>query len=234
GLHRHRRHRLGQQRQPVHQRRVPRGHLRRDRPLGLQDQLRDLSVAARGAIHRATSLGLSAQGFVAETCSTSSTAAFRLRALDENPGARSRDGLRHGLLGSGLRPRCVIPRRTRYTAAVSFFDPQSDPRTGWRARVYDVIFETDTRAGRLFDIALLSAILLSVIVIALETVGSLAPAQRRVLRVIEWILTGLFTVEYILRLIVVRQPRRYALSFMGIIDLISLVPTYLSLAFADA
>src|SRR5690606_42019465 len=56
-------------------------------------------------------------------------------------GARSRDGLRHGLLGSGLRPRCVIPRRTRYTAAVSFFDPQSDPRTGWRARVYDVIFE---------------------------------------------------------------------------------------------
>src|SRR5690606_5801182 len=57
-----------------------------------------LGLAARGAIPRTTSLGLSAEGFVAETCSTSSTAAFRLRAFDENPGARSREGLRHGLL----------------------------------------------------------------------------------------------------------------------------------------
>src|SRR5690606_29747551 len=58
----------------------------------------DRLLGTRGAIPRATSLGLSAEGFVAETCSGSTTAAFRLRALDENPGARSRDGLRHGLL----------------------------------------------------------------------------------------------------------------------------------------
>jgi voltage-gated potassium channel len=117
---------------------------------------------------------------------------------------------------------------------VRFFDPKSAPRDGWRARVYDVIFETDTRAGRIFDITLLAAILLSVIVIALETVSALSSDQRRALRIIEWILTGLFTVEYVLRLIVVREPKRYALSLMGIIDLVALVPTYFSLAFADA
>jgi len=99
--------------------------------------------------------------------------------------------------------------------------------------VYTVIFDTDTRAGMLFDVLLLVAILLSVIVISLETVSMFEERHRETLRVIEWILTGLFTVEYILRLVVVRQPKRYALSFMGVVDLVALLPTYLSLIFAS-
>jgi voltage-gated potassium channel len=117
---------------------------------------------------------------------------------------------------------------------VSFFDPDSDPKEGWRSRAYDIIFETDTPAGRAFDIALLVAILLSIIVICLETVTSIAAHHRQALRVIEWVLTGLFTVEYIMRLVVVRKPKHYALSFMGLVDLLSLLPTYLSLVFVNA
>ncbi|MFO7568076.1 MAG: ion transporter [Enhygromyxa sp.] len=113
-------------------------------------------------------------------------------------------------------------------------EAKSEPQQDWRARVHDIIFETDTRAGRLFDIALLAAILLSVTVIALETVSTISADQRRALRITEWVLTGLFTIEYLLRLIVSREPRRYALSLMGIIDLLALIPTYLSLAVADA
>jgi voltage-gated potassium channel len=116
----------------------------------------------------------------------------------------------------------------------SFFDPNSEPKEGWRARAYDVIFQTDTRAGRVFDLALLSAILLSVIVISLETVPTISARQRQILRALEWILTGLFTIEYVMRLIIVREPKRYALSFLGIVDLISLLPTYLSVVFVNA
>lgn len=115
-----------------------------------------------------------------------------------------------------------------------FFDPHSRPRAGWRKRVYTVIFETDTPAGKLFDIALLVTIVASIVVISLETVESLGDRQRLVLRVLEWLLTGLFTVEYVLRLIVVDKPRRYALSMLGLIDLLSILPTYLSLFFDDA
>ncbi|PRP97875.1 Cyclic nucleotide-gated potassium channel [Enhygromyxa salina] len=114
-----------------------------------------------------------------------------------------------------------------------FFDPESRPEEGWRARVYTVVFETDTRAGLLFDIALLVAILLSIVAISLETVTIFEARHRDTLRVLEWVLTALFTVEYVTRLVVVREPKRYALSFMGLVDLLSLLPTYLSLIFAD-
>lgn len=112
---------------------------------------------------------------------------------------------------------------------MSFFDPDSEPKEGWRARAYDIIFQTDTRAGQLFDLLLLVAILLSVVVVCLETVPTITTSQLRVLLVIEWFLTGLFTIEYVMRLIVVREPKRFALSFMGLIDLVSLIPTYLAL-----
>jgi voltage-gated potassium channel len=116
---------------------------------------------------------------------------------------------------------------------VSFFDPDSDPKEGWRTRAYDIIFQTDTRAGRVFDLSLLIVIVISVIVVCLETVKSFAIEYQEGLLVIEWILTGLFTVEYMMRLIVVREPRKYALSFMGLIDLITLLASYLSLLFPD-
>jgi voltage-gated potassium channel len=116
---------------------------------------------------------------------------------------------------------------------VSFFDPDSDPKEGWRTRAYDIIFQTDTRAGQVFDLALLAVIVISVIMVCLETVKPFADDHRQGLLVIEWILTGLFTVEYMMRLIVVREPSKYALSFMGLIDLITLLASYLSLIFTD-
>jgi len=117
---------------------------------------------------------------------------------------------------------------------VRFFDPESRPKYGWRARGYAIIFETDTRAGMLFDITLLGVILLSIIVVSLETVQGLAASQVKSLRITEWVLTGLFTVEYIARIVVVKDKRRYVLSLMGLVDLIALLPTYLSLLFLDA
>ncbi|MCA9696223.1 MAG: ion transporter, partial [Myxococcales bacterium] len=114
-----------------------------------------------------------------------------------------------------------------------FFDPESRPAEGWRAKVYVVIFETETRAGWIFDAALLAAVLLSVVAISLETVAGVADHHRQALRTIEWVLTALFTIEYILRLVCVREAKRYALSFMGLVDLLSLLPTYLSLFFVD-
>jgi voltage-gated potassium channel len=116
---------------------------------------------------------------------------------------------------------------------VSFFDPESEPREGWRARAYDIIFHTDTVPGRLFDFVLLALIMLSVVAVSLETVPGLV-AYKGMFRTIEWIVTGLFTIEYVLRLVIVREPKRYALSFMGLVDLVSLLPTYLSLVLVDA
>jgi voltage-gated potassium channel len=117
---------------------------------------------------------------------------------------------------------------------VSVFDPQCPPSSGWRVRAYEIVFEADTRAGMIFDLSLLVAILASVVVISLETVQTIAESYRGGLRVVEWVLTGLFTIEYVARVVVVGDRRRYMTSFMGLIDLLALLPTYASLFIADA
>jgi voltage-gated potassium channel len=99
----------------------------------------------------------------------------------------------------------------------------------WRERLHEVIFESDTRAGKTFDLALLMCILASVLVVVLESVGSLRLAHGAKLRAAEWLFTGLFSVEYILRLVAVRRPLHYARSFFGLVDLAAILPTYLSL-----
>lgn len=99
----------------------------------------------------------------------------------------------------------------------------------WRRSLYSVIFEAETPAGIAFDAALLVAILASVVVVTLESVPSIRTDHGVVLRGVEWVLTGLFTVEYIVRLAVVRRPMRYARSFFGIVDLLAVLPTYVSL-----
>jgi voltage-gated potassium channel len=99
---------------------------------------------------------------------------------------------------------------------------------GWRARLHEVIFEADTPAGKRFDIVLLILILLSVFAVSLESVRGLREAHGPVLRGIEWGFTVLFTVEYVVRLTTVRRPLRYATSFYGVVDLLSILPTYLS------
>lgn len=108
---------------------------------------------------------------------------------------------------------------------------------GFRAlqfRLHAIIFESDTPAGKWFDVALLWAIMLSVFAVVLESVVSIRTAYGSTLRAVEWIFTVLFTLEYALRLFCVKQPLRYALSFFGLVDLFALLPTYLSLFFAGA
>lgn len=104
----------------------------------------------------------------------------------------------------------------------------------WRDRLYRIIFEADTPSGRLFDICLIWAILLSVIVVMLESVSSIRRDYGAALRGIEWIFTILFTVEYILRLLSARNAGRYARSFYGIVDLLAILPTYLSIILTGA
>lgn len=103
------------------------------------------------------------------------------------------------------------------------------PETGWRLRLYTIIFEADTRAGRLFDLALIWAILASVAVVVLDSVAPIRARLGGAFNVIEWCFTALFTAEYIARLLCVRHPLRYARSVFGIIDLLAVLPTWLAL-----
>jgi len=103
--------------------------------------------------------------------------------------------------------------------------------TPWRHRLFVLIFESNTRNGKVFDIALLIAILISVLTVLLESVSYIRDTYGSVLRTIEWVMTIAFTLEYILRIISVKKPIHYVLSFMGLIDLLSILPTYMS-AFA--
>lgn len=100
---------------------------------------------------------------------------------------------------------------------------------GWRQRIYEIVFEAETRPGRIFDITLISLILLSVFTVFLESVKGVRDVFGPELLIAEWAFTLLFTFEYILRLISVRRPVRYALSFYGLVDLLAILPTYLSL-----
>jgi voltage-gated potassium channel len=108
---------------------------------------------------------------------------------------------------------------------------QRNPR---RDRLYEVIFEADTRAGKLFDILLLLAILTSVTATILNSVGSIQETFGPWLTGINWLFTALFTIEYGLRLYCAKKPVRYARSFFGVVDLLAVLPTYLSLFFLNA
>ena len=103
------------------------------------------------------------------------------------------------------------------------------PLQGWRLRWYTVIFEADTRAGRLFDQALIGVILLSIGVVMADSVQAVHQVHGMALARLEWVFTALFTAEYLARLLCVRRPLQYATSFYGVIDLVALLPTYLAL-----
>jgi voltage-gated potassium channel len=106
-------------------------------------------------------------------------------------------------------------------------DPSGHLR-GWRAKAHEIIFEADTPAGKAFDIALIFTIILSVVAVMLESVAPIRARYGPVLRTTEWVITILFTIEYVLRLLSVGQPIRYAKSFFGVIDLLAILPTYIS------
>jgi voltage-gated potassium channel len=113
-------------------------------------------------------------------------------------------------------------------------EPEQPAAVPWRAHLHEVIFEADTPAGKAFDVALLIAILVSVTAVCLESMEPVRARFGTALRAAEWILTGLFTIEYVLRLMAVRRPLRYARSFFGVVDLLAVVPTYLSVVVVGA
>lgn len=104
-----------------------------------------------------------------------------------------------------------------------------DPPASARTRLYRVIFEAETPAGRAFDVALIWLIGASVLTVMLESVASIRQEHGALLRGLEWGFTALFTVEYLLRLSSVPRPLRYATSFFGVVDLVAVLPTYLGL-----
>jgi voltage-gated potassium channel len=116
--------------------------------------------------------------------------------------------------------------------------PQATPPNrspvAWRARLHEVIFEADTPEGKWFDVLLLIVIGLSVLAVCLESVHDLRSRYGFELRIAEWVFTISFTVEYIARLIAVRRPARYAVSFYGLVDLLAILPTYLSVLIPGA
>jgi len=102
-------------------------------------------------------------------------------------------------------------------------------RPRWRRELYRIIFEHDTRAGMLFDVLLIASIITSVAVVMIESVEAVAVQHGAALRIIEWVFTGVFTVEYVTRLVAAVRSGRYALSFFGIIDLLSIIPSFVGL-----
>jgi voltage-gated potassium channel len=109
--------------------------------------------------------------------------------------------------------------------------PGLKPLAGWRNKLHEIIYEADTPAGKLFDVALIIAIAISVAAVMLESIRFIALTYGRALMVLEWVLTVLFTIEYTLRVSCVRRPWRYIFSFYGVIDLMAILPSYLSIFF---
>jgi voltage-gated potassium channel len=122
-------------------------------------------------------------------------------------------------------PTSPVPRE-RAEAEV---DPFGRPPSGLRRRLYAVIFESDTRAGKLFDEVLIGLIVASLAVVVLDSIASIHLKYGRLLTVLEWSFTLLFTLEYIARLVCVQRPLRYARSVFGVIDLVAVLPTYLAI-----
>ncbi|MET2955462.1 ion transporter [Vibrio harveyi] len=108
------------------------------------------------------------------------------------------------------------------------------PRKSFKHHLYVIIFGTHTRAGRAFDIALIIAIITSLVVLILESLPSVMTEWSRELRYIEYTFTALFTIEYLLRLYCSPKPKSYATSFYGVVDLLAILPTYLAIFFPGA
>jgi len=104
----------------------------------------------------------------------------------------------------------------------------------FRKRIHEIIFEADTKIGKLFDVILLIVILISVISVILESVDSINKEYHNIIIAFEWTITILFTIEYFLRIYSINKPLKYIFSFMGIIDLLSIIPTYLIFVFPVA
>jgi len=108
------------------------------------------------------------------------------------------------------------------------------PIPTWKHKLHEIIYEADTPAGKFFDIAILVVILISVALVMMESVSWMLEKYSWEFYVAEWIITGIFTIEYILRIITINQPKRYIFSFYGIVDLLSTLPSYIGFIFGGA
>ena len=101
----------------------------------------------------------------------------------------------------------------------------------WRTKLHDTIYESNTTAGKAFDIGLLILIISSIMVVMLDSIESYHEKYGDLFYILEWTFTIVFSIEYILRLLSLRRPLRYVVSFLGLIDLLAIIPGYLSLFF---
>jgi voltage-gated potassium channel len=107
-------------------------------------------------------------------------------------------------------------------------------KKSWRYKLHEIIYEADTPMGKLFDVVLLVLILLSIVLVMLESVQDIDAKYHKILYFGEWVITIFFTIEYIARIITVKKPRAYIFSFYGIIDFLSTIPLYISFLFAGS
>ena len=103
---------------------------------------------------------------------------------------------------------------------------KKEPISGWRKRLHEIVYEADTQWGKQFDIFLLVFIILSVLAVMFESVRPINEKWGRELLIAEWFFTIVFTIEYIMRILAVKKPIKYIFSFYGIVDLLSIIPSY--------
>ena len=108
------------------------------------------------------------------------------------------------------------------------------PKQGWKNKLHEIIYEADTPLGKWFDLILIFLILVSVILIMLESVKEIDQKYHKILLALEWVVTIFFSIEYIARIISIKKPFKYIFSFYGIVDFISTIPLYLSYIFAGS
>jgi voltage-gated potassium channel len=111
---------------------------------------------------------------------------------------------------------------------------ETSSKTQWRSKIFKIIYHADTPAGKWFDILLIVFIIMSVLTIILDSVNQLHLNYGHLFTLLEWVFTIIFTVEFVLRLVSIKRPLRYVFSFFGIVDILSILPTYLSLFFVGA
>jgi len=125
-----------------------------------------------------------------------------------------------------------------FLALLSFFlillHMQRGNRISWRRRLHQTIYESNTTAGKVFDVALLLLIVASIVVVMLDSIKGFNQSYGHLFDVLEWTFTILFTIEYLLRLVSIKRPVLYISSFLGVIDLMAIIPSYLSIFFAGA
>ncbi len=149
-----------------------------------------------------------------------------------SPTLLSRDTIHLSRVVNELHCRQRVTKFPLYPFGETRMDELKPTEPGTRKTIYEIIFEADTGPGKAFDVALLVFIVVSVLAVVFESVSAIEQKYGRLFFYVEWLITIFFTVEYILRVYCCEKPKKYIFSFFGIVDLLALLPTYLSLMVA--